>query len=144
MTLVGEAPGWLEDRSDPRAVPLPEGLAEMPPGPELGAVLGGIDRSRLCGDDVVTLLQVMARQVSYYQAELYAVMAEVAHCSSDPTSAERVEAIDEFAAEEIGAALCLTRRAPTRTSGSRSISWSASPRWGRRCVRAASICPGSG
>ena len=38
-------------------------------------------------------------------------MAEVAHCSSDPTSAERVPAIDGFAAEEIGAALCLTRRA---------------------------------
>ena len=45
MTLLGEAPNWLEDRSDPRAVPLPEGLAEMPPGPELGVVLGGIDRS---------------------------------------------------------------------------------------------------
>ena len=111
MTLLGEAPSWLEDRSDPRAVPLPEGLAEMPPGPELGVVLGGIDRSRLSGDDVVTLLQVLARQVAFYQAELYAAMAEVAHCSSDPTSAERIEAIDEFAAEEIGAALCLTRRA---------------------------------
>ena len=41
MTLVGEAPGWIEDRSDPRAVPLPEGLAEMPPGPELGVVWEG-------------------------------------------------------------------------------------------------------
>ena len=60
---------------------------------------------------MVTLLQVLARQVAFYQAELYAAMAEVAHCSSDPTSAERVPAIDGFAAEEIGAALCLTRRA---------------------------------
>jgi Domain of unknown function (DUF222)/HNH endonuclease len=111
MTLVGEAPSWTEDRSDSLAVPLPEGLAEMPPGPELGVVLGGIDRSSLSGDDVVTLMQVVARQVAYYQAELYAAMAVVAHCSSDPMSTERVEAIDEFAAEEIGAALCFTRRA---------------------------------
>jgi hypothetical protein len=111
MTLVGEAPGWLEDHSDRRAVPLPAGLVEMPPGPELGLVLGGIDRSSLSGDDVVTLMQGIARQVAFYQAVLYAAMAEVAHCSSDPMSAERVGAIDEFAAEEVGAALCFTRRA---------------------------------
>jgi hypothetical protein len=111
MTLVGEAPSWIEERSDPRAVPLPEGLAEMPPGPELGVLLAGIERSRLSGDDVVTLMQAISREVSHYQAELYAAMAEVAHCSSDPMSAERVEALDEFAAEEIGAALCFTRRA---------------------------------
>jgi hypothetical protein len=89
MTLVGEAPSWTEERSDPGAVPLPEGLAEMPPGPELGLVLGGIDRCSLSGDDVVTLMQGIARQVSHYQAELYAVMAEVAHCASDPMSVER-------------------------------------------------------
>jgi Domain of unknown function (DUF222) len=111
MTLVGEAPRWIEDRTDPSAVPLPEGLAEMPPGPELGILLASIDRSRLSGDDVVTLMQTLASQVSHYQAELYAAMAEVAHCSSDPSSAERVAAIDEFASDEIGAALRLTRRA---------------------------------
>ena len=93
---------------------------------------------------MVTLLQAIARQVAHYQAELYAAMAEVAHCSSDPTSAERVEAIDEFAAEEIGAALCFTRRAADMHLGLALDLVERLPEVGEALRRAASICPGPG
>src|SRR3989337_3029428 len=57
---------------------LPEGLANMPPGHELGRLLEGIDRSQLNGHELVSLLQARARQVAHDQAEFYADMWELA------------------------------------------------------------------
>jgi Domain of unknown function (DUF222) len=89
---------------------LPAGLDDMPPGPELARVLAGIDLDGLPGFDLVVVMRAHARQVSFQQAELLATVARVAGASSE---ASGVVADDdgEFAADEIRAALCLTRRA---------------------------------
>ena len=51
---------------------LPAGLAETAPGPELGALLAGIEISALTGADAVELLRARARQLSHEQARLLA------------------------------------------------------------------------
>src|SRR5918992_2062873 len=48
--------------------PLPEGLAEIPPGPELAAVLATIDPRRLGSLDCVEVMRAQQRQVSHEQA----------------------------------------------------------------------------
>ena len=58
-------------------VGLPEGLAEMPPGPRLAAALASVDRSLLCGFDLVVLLQARNRQLAFEQAELAADLVAV-------------------------------------------------------------------
>ncbi|MDG4829128.1 DUF222 domain-containing protein [Solwaraspora sp. WMMD1047] len=92
---------------------LPEGLAEFPPGPELAARLATIDRSRLNGHDLVVLLQARSRQAAHEQAQVLADMAELAHCppGHSDSPAARTPGVDEFAVDEIRAALCLTRTA---------------------------------
>ena len=89
---------------------LPEGLEEMPPGPELAQVLAGIDLDSLPGFDLVVVMRAHARQVSHQQAELLGLVARVADASSE-ASALVSDDDGEFAADEIRAALCLTRRA---------------------------------
>jgi hypothetical protein len=48
--------------------PIPEGLAEMPPGRELAAVLDSIDLSRLSGSDCVEVMRARHRQANHEQA----------------------------------------------------------------------------
>jgi len=88
---------------------LPEGLGEMAPGAALGAVLETVDLSRLNGHDLVTVLRAGQRQVSHYQAVVYAAMAETAYAASADTT-ERSSLPNERAADEIAAALGYTRR----------------------------------
>ena len=90
---------------------LPEGMAGMAPGPELAQVLATVDRTRLNGHDLVVLLQAHNRQLAHYQAELYADMAEIAHCpdGDEFTEPQRQEPINPHRADEIGTALCWTR-----------------------------------
>jgi hypothetical protein len=92
---------------------LPEDLGEMSPGPELAALLASIDRSRLNGFDLVTVLQAQARQVAHEQARLLADLVAVAHCPPGGPDAPvaRSPQVGEFAADEIRAALTWTRRA---------------------------------
>jgi uncharacterized protein DUF222 len=59
---------------------LPEGLAQMPPGPQLAAVLAGIDPTRLNGHDLVELAPAYVRMLSHYQAGLATVLNEAEHC----------------------------------------------------------------
>ncbi|MGH3650443.1 MAG: hypothetical protein ACRDU9_06990, partial [Acidimicrobiia bacterium] len=103
MTLAARAAA-IEDRQS-----IPEGLDEMKPGPYLAAILSSLDLSRLSGDDVVTVMRAQQRLISHEQAGLYAVMVETAHCVAADTT-ERSPVIEDFAPEEIGAALTLTRR----------------------------------
>jgi hypothetical protein len=44
---------------------IPEGLAEMVPGPELGALLAGIDIHAVIGADAVEVLRARARHLSH-------------------------------------------------------------------------------
>jgi hypothetical protein len=91
---------------------LPEGLAEMPPGPGLAAVLATIDLTRLSGSDCVEMLRARHRQVAHDQAGLMAAMVEVALCDIGPDDKlPRMDAPDEFSADEIRGALSWTRAA---------------------------------
>lgn len=91
---------------------VPENLAEMAPGPELSAVLAGIDLSRLVGYDCVRVVQARYRQLSHERAGLMAAMVESGRCVGGPgDELARSAEPDEYAADEIRAALVLTRRA---------------------------------
>jgi hypothetical protein len=91
---------------------VPEGLAEIPPGPRLAAVLFGIDLTRLTGFDCVAVLKARYRQVNHERAQLMAAMVEVGLCGIGPDDQPRRRMVpDEFSADEIRAALVLTRRA---------------------------------
>ncbi|PZS23891.1 MAG: hypothetical protein DLM61_23375 [Pseudonocardiales bacterium] len=95
---------------------IPEGLAEMVPGPELGALLAGIDIHAVTGADAVEILRARARQLSHEQARLLATMVEVGLCDPDALAGEvaRLPESPPYAADEIRAALAWTRRAADR------------------------------
>lgn len=44
-------------------VPIPQGLADVPPGPELSCALAGIDLSQLSGWDCVEVLRARKHSV---------------------------------------------------------------------------------
>ncbi len=46
-------------------VGIPKGLADIPPGPKLGAILSSIDRNQITGHDRVVLVQAWNRQVAH-------------------------------------------------------------------------------
>jgi hypothetical protein len=93
---------------------IPADLAEIPPGPELARVLAGLEPSRLSGFDCVQVLKAQYRQANHERARVMALMAEVGLCGGvGPAGDElwRRSVPDEFAADEVRAALVLTRRA---------------------------------
>jgi hypothetical protein len=110
--------GWKSAPTGVRGV-LPEGLPTMAPGPELAATLAGIDRSLLNGYELVILVQAERRQVAHYEAASFETMTELAHCAPGYAGSppERHAAIDEFAADELRAALVWTRRAASNNLG---------------------------
>jgi hypothetical protein len=85
----------------------------MPPGPELARVLAGLELSRLSGFDCVEVLKAQYRQANHERARVMAAMAEVGVCGPVLADEElrRMAVPDEFSADEIRAALVLTRRA---------------------------------
>ena len=94
------------------AVWVPEDLELRAPGPELGVLLAGIDRSRLSADEVISVARARARQVAYEQAQLLAdVFAigtneRVRAAERDPMSWGTSR--DGFAADEVATALTWT------------------------------------
>jgi uncharacterized protein DUF222 len=90
---------------------IPEDLADIPPGPQLSAALSGIDLSRLSGFDCVQVLKARYRQLNHDRAQLMAAMVEVGLCGSASDDLARMVIPDEFSADEVRAALALTRRA---------------------------------
>jgi hypothetical protein len=89
---------------------IPEDLAEVPPGPELARVLAGIELSRLSGYDCVEVLKARYRQVSHERTQLMAAVVEVGLCGIGPDDELPRRAVpDEFSADEVRAALVLTR-----------------------------------
>jgi len=91
----------------------PEGLVDIPPGPRLAHVLSGIGLARLSGFDCVEVLKAWYRQLNHDRAQLMAAMVEVGSCGVGPAADEsrRMTVPDEFSADEVRAALVLTRRA---------------------------------
>jgi Domain of unknown function (DUF222) len=91
---------------------IPEGLAEIPPGPELSRVLADLELSRLSGFDCVEVLKAQYRQANHERARVMAAMAQVGVCGPVPDDdLTRRVTPDEFSADEVRAALVLTRRA---------------------------------
>ncbi|HSL07653.1 MAG TPA: DUF222 domain-containing protein [Pseudonocardiaceae bacterium] len=91
---------------------IPEDLAGIAPGPELARVLAGLELSRLSGFDCVEVLKAQYRQANHERARVMAVMAEVGVCGLVPEGdLTRRVLPDEFSADEVRAALVLTRRA---------------------------------
>jgi hypothetical protein len=87
---------------------IPEGLAEMAPGPELAALLDGMDIRTLAGNDLVDVLRARARQLSHEQARLLATMT-----SPPKTAAGRRHRIrPPDSPEEACAAMCGSATAP--------------------------------
>ncbi|MEX2652827.1 MAG: DUF222 domain-containing protein [Acidimicrobiia bacterium] len=88
---------------------IPTGLAEMPPGPQLAAVLTSIDRNRITGYERVILMKARARLRSWVEADFYADLQAVAEAELEllPKPDEAMESAEG----EIRAALTLTRRA---------------------------------
>jgi hypothetical protein len=89
---------------------VPKGLAEMAPGPQLAAIVSSIDRRSLSGHDQVLLLRAERRLASHYQARAYASMVAVAESTAAELESFDWESADGDAADEIRAALTLTRR----------------------------------
>jgi hypothetical protein len=91
-----------------------DGLAGMPPGPELGARLALLDPHDSDDEPLVELLSAEARQLAYQQARVWAVMAEIAVRDPMPNLAGGArwtpEQVFDNAVDEIRAGLVLTRR----------------------------------
>lgn len=87
---------------------IPRDLDSAPPGPYLAAVLASIDRGKLSGYDLVEVMRARARQIAHEQAQLYADMAEMAHCEGP--GLQRSPHPVEFSSDEVRAALRMTRR----------------------------------
>jgi hypothetical protein len=90
---------------------LPAGLAVMPPGPELGAVLASIDVTRLSGHDRIVVLQTQQRMVAHFQACSYRTIAAVTKTVAEELDDDTLQHVAEATSVEIAAALRLTRRA---------------------------------
>jgi hypothetical protein len=91
---------------------LPEDLDTLVPGPILAGFLFRIERSRLNGHDLVVVMRAEARMEAHYAAERMATITEVAYSPNGDADSgvERSEGLAEFAADDVGAALNLTRR----------------------------------
>jgi hypothetical protein len=104
LTLAPVEPDCVEE-----CQPIPEYLDEMTPGPFLAAILSSVDPTRLTGANAVTVMRAFHRMGSHCQAGEYETMFEVAH-AADPDTSYRYRTVNDYAPEEIGAALSYTRR----------------------------------
>ena len=95
---------------------LPKGLAELPPGPQLGAALAGLDLTRCTWADLHTVLGLQSRQLSYEQARLWDVLLETAYAHSDAgdDASSRVRELDEFSGSQAAFTLTWSRPATLR------------------------------
>lgn len=58
---------------------LPDGLAEMPPGPQLATALAAVEPTALNGHDLVELAPAYVRLISHLQAQLATVLNLIQH-----------------------------------------------------------------
>ena len=92
---------------------VPEGVAAMPPGPELAAALDALAPELVCNDDIDDVLVACSRQLAHAQGWMLGVLAEVV-CRlpfAGPGEVRRGDAPVPYAADEVRAALVWTRRA---------------------------------
>jgi Domain of unknown function (DUF222) len=94
---------------------LPEGLAQMAPGPELAQVLASVDADELSDAERHVLAAVWARQVAHDQAGLLSAMLAAAGPSGvgagDPLTGGRNGEPDEFRGDQLAFTLRWSRTA---------------------------------
>ncbi len=61
------------------AMPIPDDLAELAPGPQLSAVLAGLDPLRLTGHQLALVVAARNRQIAYEQSHLLVALRELGH-----------------------------------------------------------------
>ena len=92
-----------------------DGLAELPPGPELAAALAGLDPLSVPNDRMVDILQARARQLAHDQSQLFAALYETARRAPGVVADVRRRAAPyEWASGEIAAALTWTTASADR------------------------------
>lgn len=109
VTVDELAAGWIpEDQHH-----LPGNLEEIPVGPYLALIVSSVDRTKLNGYDLVRVMRIEARLAASHEAGKFAAMVEVAMTPPGDATAPVERSFEEFdyAADEIAAALTLTRRA---------------------------------
>jgi hypothetical protein len=90
---------------------IPAGLADLEPGPVLGALLSAIDMSRISGHDQVIVLDAHDRMASHHAARRYRAIAAVHTTMLELDGfSQRWEDSSDSASAEVRAALHLTRR----------------------------------
>lgn len=101
------------------AVEVPEGLAALPPGPALAAVLAGINLAAVANNELLPMLRAQSRQAAHEQARLLAVVAEVsrAKLTFDDREVARLPHPHPYCADEVRAALAWSRRAAEHETG---------------------------
>jgi hypothetical protein len=91
-----------------------DGLAALPPGPELAARLAPIDPHDLPDEQLPDLLEAQHRQLAHQQAQLWKTMAEMGQRDPMPNLPGRprwtAAEIFDSAVDEVRAALVMTRR----------------------------------
>jgi hypothetical protein len=97
---MDETRGWL-----------PEDLVLIPPGPKLDAILAGVDRARLCDEDLVGLAQARNRQVAHLQAQLLADLHAIGQRSDEAVGRPEGSGAGRWAEVEVALAMCWTGRA---------------------------------
>ncbi len=101
------------------AAVVPDGLAELPAGAELGAALHAFSLHSVPNDRMLDVLRAQYRQVAHEQARMAATLVELGRCDGVPAPAvvSRSERPDELAVHETRAALRWTRRAADAEHG---------------------------
>jgi hypothetical protein len=91
---------------------VPEGLAAIPPGPELATPLDALEVSRVPNDDIVDVLMAQSRQLAHEQARMFATLTEVIHRRplAGPSEIRRSDVPEPYGADEVRAALAWSRR----------------------------------
>ena len=95
---------------------VPGGLAGLPPGPALAAILDGIALADVPNDQMLEVVRALCRQLSHTQARMAAAIAEVGRCAgfTEPGEVVRLTEPGPYAADESRAALAWTRRCADR------------------------------
>ena len=88
---------------------LPEGLAQMPPGPGLCAVLATVDRTRLTSEDLCVFTAARYRLLAHVNAEFLADLYETGQAAHEPEgSLTRAAELKDRAGEQIAWELCVS------------------------------------
>ena len=95
----------MDGDSEPAVTPLPVGVADGAPGPELFGLVAGVDRGA-CNGYQLQVMAARSRLVSWLQAQLLLDGAELAHAGGKgPEAPTRMAGTDPHTADEIACAL---------------------------------------